>query len=274
LQQAIATDFGGAEGEHIRHLLRRSDRFGQGRSRGDKWAGMITERFVSAVRAARMPPGRKLIPGWFSWADTVRFGRTVGATPNGRRAGAPISHGANPDPGFRRDGALTAIAKAVAAVQPGFGNTAPLQLEIDPGCRCGPEIIGRLLRAHFALGGTLVNINIVDAEKIRAAHRRPELFPDLLVRVTGFSAYFASLSPEFRQLVVDRILAWEPSKFAPRRDDLPARVAALACSENVVSRTATLSPSASAFPKAPADCSPARQRLGLRSADRVGKNAG
>jgi formate C-acetyltransferase len=39
------------------------------------------------------------------------------------------------------------------------------------------------------------------------AHRDPERYPDLVVRVTGFSAYFASLSPEFRQLVVDRVIS-------------------------------------------------------------------
>ena len=38
------------------------------------------------------------------------------------------------------------------------------------------------------------------------AHKDPSKYPDLVVRVTGFSAYFASLSPEFRQLVVNRIL--------------------------------------------------------------------
>ena len=39
------------------------------------------------------------------------------------------------------------------------------------------------------------------------AHADPSKHPDLIVRVTGFSAYFASLSPEFRQIVVDRIIA-------------------------------------------------------------------
>ena len=38
------------------------------------------------------------------------------------------------------------------------------------------------------------------------AHENPDLYPDLVVRVTGFTAYFATLSPEFRQLVVDRFL--------------------------------------------------------------------
>ncbi|MCC6165754.1 MAG: hypothetical protein IT329_00875, partial [Caldilineaceae bacterium] len=60
---------------------------------------------------------------------------------------------------------------------------------------------------HFDLGGTQINLNVLDKNKVLEAHRDPSKHPDLIVRVTGFSAYFASLSPEFRQLVVDRIIA-------------------------------------------------------------------
>jgi len=56
-------------------------------------------------------------------------------------------------------------------------------------------------------GNTLLNINIIDAEKILEAHKDPLKYPDLVVRVTGFTAYFAMLSQEFRQLVVDRVIA-------------------------------------------------------------------
>ena len=73
-----------------------------------------------------------MIPGIFSWANTIPMGKEIGATPNGRNAGDPISHGSNPDPGFRRDGAPTAMAVAIASVQPGYGNTAPMQMELDP----------------------------------------------------------------------------------------------------------------------------------------------
>jgi formate C-acetyltransferase len=48
----------------------------------------------------------------------------------------------------------------------------------------------------------------MDAEKILEAHKDPSKYPDLVVRVTGFSAYFASLSPEFRQLVVNRMISY------------------------------------------------------------------
>ncbi|MEN6532822.1 MAG: glycine radical domain-containing protein, partial [Bryobacteraceae bacterium] len=62
-------------------------------------------------------------------------------------------------------------------------------------------------RGHFDLGGTQINANILDRQQVLEAHRDPSRFPDLIVRVTGFSAYFASLSPDLRQLVVDRIIA-------------------------------------------------------------------
>ncbi|MDR2675282.1 MAG: hypothetical protein LBC18_10595, partial [Opitutaceae bacterium] len=209
LAAALRTNYAGPQGEKIRLLLSTSPRYGHGRTPGDRWASRLTTLFTTLVKAAPTPGGRNLIPGWFSWADTVRFGKTVGATPDGRHAAAPISHGANPRPGFRKDGALTAIVKAVAAVQPGYGNTAPRQLEIDPSSTRSPDApatIANLIKTHFALGGTLVNINIVDAAKIRDAHEHPENHPDLVVRVTGFTAYFASLSREFRQLVVDRLI--------------------------------------------------------------------
>jgi formate C-acetyltransferase len=151
-----------------------------------------------------------MIPGLFSWANTIGLGQNLGATPNGRRRGEPISHGANPDPGFRHDGAPTAMAVAIASVQPGWGNSAPMQIDLDPGLASkedGVEHVSNLIKTHFDLGGTQINMNILNREQVLAAHQDPSLYPDLIVRVTGFSAYFNRLSPEFRQLVVDRIIA-------------------------------------------------------------------
>ncbi len=85
-----------------------------------------------------------------------------------------------------------------------------MQLEMDPGLGDGEEGIRQiadLIRTHFALGRTLFNINLLDKETIFAANADPSRFPDLIVRVTGFTAFFSSLSPAFRQLVVDRFIA-------------------------------------------------------------------
>ncbi len=205
----LRADFAGVEGERVRLMLAGGERYGQPGSLGEKWALRLSRRFTELVKAGPTPGGRTMIPGWFSWSNTISMGKAAGATPNGRHAKAPISHGANPDPGFARDCAPTLMAQAIAKIQPGYGNTAPIQLELDPGVAKGEEGIAKvaaLIRTHFELGGTLFNINVIDAGKIREAHADPSKHPDLVVRVTGFTAYFAALSPEFRQLVVDRII--------------------------------------------------------------------
>ena len=101
------------------------------------------------------------------------------------------------------------MAAAVASVQPGYGNTAPWQLEVDIGFADDSAAVDRLMAlmdGHFALGGTLININVVNAARILAAHEDPSADPELVVRVTGFTAYFNSLSREFRELVVKRLI--------------------------------------------------------------------
>ncbi len=205
----LRNNYEGPEGQRVRLMMRTGPRYGEGDSLGDRWALRVSQLLTRLVTEQPTPGGRRMIPGWFSWADTLRLGKQVGAMPDGRRAGEPISHGANPRPGFRDDGAATALVKAIAAIQPGYGNTAPVQLELDP-CIAqsedAVETITSLIKGHFDLGGTLFNINIVDADQVLAAHKDPSLYPDLVVRVTGFTAYFANLSPEFRQLVVDRLI--------------------------------------------------------------------
>ena len=205
----LRNDYAGPGGERVRLMMKNIDRYGRGDSLGDEWAVRISRLFTELVKEQPTPGGRNMVPGWFSWSATIGMGQTVGATPNGRRAGEPISHGANPDPGFRADGAPTAMSRAIAAIQPGWGNTAPIQLELDPHVtrdEGGVEKIAALIETHFDEGGTLFNINVIDADKLRAAHEDPSKYPDLVVRVTGFTAYFAALSREFRQLVIDRII--------------------------------------------------------------------
>ena len=95
------------------------------------------------------------------------------------------------------------------SVYSGYGNTVPVQLELDPGMGQSYEAVEKIcnyILTLFKKGGTLLNINIINAEQILAANENPDLFPDLVVRVTGFTAYFCLLTPEFRKLVVDRIL--------------------------------------------------------------------
>lgn len=206
LLDALDNNFADAR---IHAMMKSAPKYCQGGTVSDRWAVKLTESWVRLVKAQKMPEGRHLVPGWFSWARSIEYGSKTGATPNGRRNGEPISHGANPNAQFRKDGAVTAQANGIATVQCGYGNAAPLQLEFDPQITIeegGVEVVTQLLESHFRQGGTLININVLDKQRLMEASEHPELHPDLVVRVTGFTAYFISLSPKFRKLVAERYL--------------------------------------------------------------------
>ena len=210
LAQHLENDYEGAE--NVRLMLKGVARFGSGGSGGDAWAQKVARKYTDLVRGTPTAKGVTIIPGLFSHGDIVSLGKNVAATPNGRHAGEMISHSADPDPGYMPDGGGTPTAKsnAVASVQPGWGNTTPLQIDIDTGLARqmgGVEAVEALFKGHADLGGTLINVNVISRKQILEAHADPSRYPDLLVRVTGYSAYFRSLSPEYRQQVVDRILA-------------------------------------------------------------------
>ena len=132
MYEVLSSNFQGMDGEYIRRMLASSERYGGGNTLADRWAVRINEHFTEDVNSMD-GDGVKFIPGWFSWSNTITLGKAVKATPNGRRDYEPINHGANPHPGFRKDGALTAMSNTICSVQPGYGNTAPIQLELDPG---------------------------------------------------------------------------------------------------------------------------------------------
>lgn len=210
LAKHLENNYEGAE--NIRLMLKNIPRFGTGGTKADWWAKRVSELYTNLVKGKPTPKGYNVIPGLFSHGIVNLLGKSLGATPNGRKAGEPISHSSNPDPGFMPGGvgAPTAKANAVAMVQPGWGNSAPLQLDFDKHLAeesGGLEAVESLIKTHNAQGGTLININILSKEQIIEAHADPEKYPDLVVRVTGYSAFFKTLSPEYRQQVVDRFIA-------------------------------------------------------------------
>ena len=212
LYTALEHDYKGYE--NIQLMLKNIPRFGSPESLARDWAKKISLLYTDLVNCAPTPKHHlRVVPGLFSHGDIYKHGEELPATPNGRNAGDPISHSAEPDPGFAAG--LTSFsptlkANAVAMVQPGYGNSAPLHLDIDADMlknHGGIDTLAALIKTHNEMGGTLINLNCITKDQIRRAHADPDSEPDLVVRVTGYSAFFASLSKEYRQQVVDRYLS-------------------------------------------------------------------
>ncbi len=199
--------------EDVRLMLQNINRFGSPNSLAEKWALKIRDHFVWCCKHEGTPRhGLTIIPGLFSHGGIYDLGAKLPATPNGRKNFEAISHSNEPDPGFARGldtFSPTLKANAVAKAQPGLGNSAPLHLDIDSDMldkEGGIDALINLIHAHNRMGGTLINLNCLTHKKLMEAHENPASHPDLIVRVTGYSAFFASLSKEYRAQIIDRFL--------------------------------------------------------------------
>jgi Pyruvate-formate lyase len=212
LFEVLDANYEGYENERL--MLKNINRFGSPDSLAEKWALRLRDFYVDTCKSSGTPKHHlPIIPGLFSHGTIKDLGRNLPATPNGRKSGEVISHSNEPDPGFAlglNTFSPTLKATAVAEAQPGYGNSAPLHLDIDSDMLAkagGIDALIALIHAHNHMGGTLINLNCLTEKVLREAHENPASHPDLVVRVTGYSAFFASLSKNYRQQIIDRFLA-------------------------------------------------------------------
>jgi len=136
----------------------------------------------------------------------VYFGSVTGATPDGRRAGQPLSEGISPVQGADRKGPTAVVKSAGKMDHLKTGGTllnmklTPSLLDGDTGIRS----LAHLVRSYFKMDGHHVQFNVVRAETLREAQQNPEAHRDLIVRVAGYSDYFCDLSTELQEEIIAR----------------------------------------------------------------------
>jgi len=136
----------------------------------------------------------------------VYFGSVTGATPDGRRAGLPLSEGISPVQGADRRGP-TAVIKSAAKMDHIKTGGALLNMKLAPSlvaADTGLDSFAHLVRAYFQMDGHHVQFNVVRAETLRQAQADPEAHRDLIVRVAGYSDYFCDLSRDLQDEIISR----------------------------------------------------------------------
>ena len=136
----------------------------------------------------------------------VYFGAVCGATPDGRRAGAPVSEGISPVQGADRRGPTAVFRSAAKMDHVKTGGTL-LNMKFTPAVLAGDEGIARLaqlVRTYFKADGHHVQFNVVSAATLRAAQADPEAHRGLIVRVAGYSDYFCDLGEALQEEIIAR----------------------------------------------------------------------
>lgn len=173
----------------------------------DRLAVEISAAYHQEVRSRRDWFGNPFNSAFMGISNYIPAGSVVGATPDGRRAGSPLTEGCAAHAGTDRT-SPTALMKSAARIdhEAHSGGTL-LNLKLAPDAlRSERDLanLAALIRGYFELGAFHVQFNVISPETLRAAQRCPEEHQDLLVRVAGYSARFVTLSREVQDAIIAR----------------------------------------------------------------------
>ncbi|HOT35620.1 MAG TPA: pyruvate formate lyase family protein [Candidatus Latescibacteria bacterium] len=205
----LAADFEGEEAFR-QYIINRIPKFGHGDPGMREFSARV---FADVARAASGYPntrGGTYEASLFSFRSFADFGRRGGATPDGRHAGEHLSPGMSPSQlALGRECNVTQVLRALEPVDmTDYPVVAVLDVKmpLSPE-QADPSVLESVVRCFVDYGGSVLQINVVDPSALVDAREHPERHPDLVVRVSGYSAYFRTLSPDIQQEVVARALA-------------------------------------------------------------------
>ena len=205
LLQALRDDFRGHEAMRLQ-LLNRMPRYGNDDDRADANMVRTFEAYYQAIDGRPNTRGGRYCINLLPTTVHVYFGSVTGATPDGRRAGTPLSEGISPVQGADRRGP-TAVIRSVAKMDHVRTGGTLLNQKLTPQLLRTDEDLRNLvhlIRTYFALGGHHIQFNVVSADTLRAAQANPEAYRDLIVRVAGYSDYFCDLSRALQDEIIAR----------------------------------------------------------------------
>lgn len=208
LIEAIEANFEGHEPLRQR-LTHKAPKYGNDDDRADRLAREVSRFWTERVSRGVSPAtGKRYRGGYLSWNYWVAYAPKTAATPDGRKRGTYLSNGTCPVTG--RD-LLGPTANARSTGKLGL-ETAPNgdshTITLSPSLLRDEEHIEKLaafLRAYASEGGTALQINVLDPETLREAQAHPADYRNLLVRVTGYNAYFVTLGKEIQDEIISRV---------------------------------------------------------------------
>lgn len=186
--------------------------FGNNEDSTDDLAVMVTEKFMNYLRTHETYRHSRATQSILTITSNVVYGKKTGNTPDGRRAGAPFSPGANPMNGRDTRGAIASLASVAKLPFHHANDGISYTFAIAPNA-LGKTVEDRIenlvsmMDGYFTpQGGQHLNVNVFNRELLEDAMENPEKYPQLTIRVSGYAVNFVRLTREQQLDVLSRTI--------------------------------------------------------------------
>lgn len=205
LVQALQADFTGFE--PLRSRLLSYPKMGDDNDEVDAISAELMDMMVAAFD--RKPNGHGGI--WRVGTGSAQMysseGRNCPATPDGRKSGEPFGCSFSPAPGTRVKGPLSVIRSFTKRDLSDVIDGGPITMELHDNVfrnEMGEEKVAQLVKLFVLSGGHQLQLNAINRDVLLEAQAHPERYPNLIVRVWGWSGYFTELDLKFQNHIIRR----------------------------------------------------------------------
>jgi formate C-acetyltransferase len=207
LSAALKDNYAGQD-EMREYLYSKVAKFGNDMDEIDSLRSDITRRLYERFNSSAAVLGGVYVPGEVIFTAHEPCGLETGATADGRYAGTVLADSAGSSQGRDKNGP-TALMNSVLKLP--FADYLLTSVVLN--MRFLPQTFRReearsaiqsLFNGYFLLGGMQLQVNVCDADTLRAAQKNPELYKSLIVRVGGYSDYFIRLSRKLQDEIILR----------------------------------------------------------------------
>ncbi|MDD4241491.1 MAG: pyruvate formate lyase family protein [Smithellaceae bacterium] len=200
----------------------RAPKYGRDDDAADALARQVMELWCGETwRHKTRSTNRQFRPGMLSWNYWAGDGYILAASADGRMRGQFLSNAICPSNGADTNGPTAntnSVGKALGGKSPDGGdcldyinflpNGASHTITFNPSILADPahrDKFKAFLRGYAQNGGTALQINLLDSDMLRDAQAHPQDYRHLLVRITGYNAYFTTVGRELQNEVIERV---------------------------------------------------------------------
>jgi pyruvate formate-lyase/glycerol dehydratase family glycyl radical enzyme len=206
LLAAVDDDFAGHEALRA-EILGRVPKFGSGDALSGAIAADLVDFVFDLLWDQQNYRGGRYVPGYWSMSNHVAFGLLSGALPSGRRRGKPFTPGITPSP-LCEASLLDNIRQVAALDAQKLPNNIAFNVKLSPGGGdTHAQVVDRMFayaKSYFDLGGMQLQFNAISSQTMREAMENPDAHRDLLVRISGYNAYFVTLNRDMQLELIER----------------------------------------------------------------------